>query len=517
MRIQPRRLTHGKQGLTRIAAGTPPAAAALLELPPLSRQRPTRPTRVLVRFNRTATMDGGTDAAAISRSRSLNRDIQSLLGRLLQRRSSSKRPSQRNTGSAVALKELLLREGDESHSETAAAPTPVAAAAHRQQPRNTAPDAGDITQPQPQPFCESPTANEMPSATPTTPQSQLQKRASLRDRLKAWQKPPPPLEIVTEESRPHLAYEPKHAAADFSRMVVSPSSPTRQRLPLPTQPLLEDCMPVAPRPRRRSTHQDEDRKPQQTERRTRRHSKPGANRHSYPLGADLFQTSNTAAHSPVSSQPLAWGQSASSSATRGEEQQSTTPLEALSDYELFIARAEAQDRERREQVLRSISQRSAAHSANRVRANPHRQFAAAVTGSSPPERSDRSQQQSSWRHVLGGSSASPQKQQEQQKQPPPLEHKPSARKGRSHARQSSWTPSYATDGSGAAKNVLDGSMSPPQAQAHPVVYGIDAEFNGAGQYQARKRSLRRQSSLSQRIVEYIRPKAAPRLVGTLVE
>jgi hypothetical protein len=191
-------------------------------------------------------------------------------------------------------------------------------------------------------------------------------------------------------------------------------------------------------------------------------------------------------------------------------------LEALSDYELFIARAEAQDRERREQVLRSISQRSAAHSANRVKADPHRQFAAAVPGSSSAERSDRSQKRSSWRHVLGGSSASPQHQQHQ-KQPPPREHKPSARKGHSHARQSSWTPSYVTEGSDAAKNALDRRMSPPQAQEQPVVYGIDAEFNGAGQYQAQKRTLRRQSSISQRIIEYIRPKAAPRLVGTLVE
>lgn len=517
---------HGKQGLTRVAAGTPPAAAALLELPPLSRQRPTGPTRGPAKFDMSVAMDGGgADAAAISRPRSPNRDIR-LIGRFLQRTSSTPRTNKRySRGSsehAVALKELLLSDGDEGQLDTgaaAAALIPVVAAAHRES-RSTAPDAGHITQPQPQQIRERPAADEMPSATP---QPQLQKKASLRDRLKAWQKPPQPLEIVTEELKPHFAYEPKHAAADFSRMVVSPLSPTQQRLPPPGQPIEDDTPPARHSSQRRSRNHDGDRKPRKSEEATRRHSKSGGLRHSYTLVEDPFQASNAAAHIPVSSSPVAWSPGVQP-ANQMEHQQPISPSQPLSDYELFIARAEAQDRERREQVLRSISQRSAAYSANRVKPDPHRQFAVAVPGSPSAERSDTSQQRSSsgGRYVLGDRSG----QQQQRQQPPPGEKKP-ARKG--HARQSSWAASYATDSSTVAENVLERRKSPPQAQprrlpdlpvapSQPAVYGVDEEYNTARECQPPPlRMLRRQASISQRIVEYIRPKAAARPAGTLVE
>ncbi|KAK4034773.1 hypothetical protein C8A01DRAFT_48916 [Parachaetomium inaequale] len=364
----------------------------------------------------------------------------------------------------------------------------------------------------------------MPSATP---QPQLKKKASFKDRLKAWQKPPQPLEIVAEELKPRFVYEPTHAAADFSRLAVSPLSPSRQRLPPAMQILPGEEAPAVPRNsqrRPRHGHDSCDGAPRDGEP-TRRHSRPSANRHSYTLVEDPFQASNAAAHVPVNARPVAWTPGTQAAGRREERPPpSEPPSQPPSDFELFIARAEAEDRERREQVLRSMSQRSATYPGNRVRPDPHRQFAAAGSSSAgrTAERSDGSGQRTSGtRYVLGSGGGVEQQRQRQ-------ERRQEGRRG--HARQSSWAASYPTSGS-ATGNGLEKGMSPPsQPQApaqqrgapepqQPIVYGIDDEFGPGREYQPQPpRTLRRQASLTQRIVQYIRPpKTAGRPVGTLVE
>jgi hypothetical protein len=357
----------------------------------------------------------------------------------------------------------------------------------------------------------------MPSATP---QPQLKKKASFRERLKAWQKPPPqPLELVAEESKPRFVYEPRHAAADFSRLAVSPLSPSRQRLASPMQGLAENDAAFVPRTSQsRPRHGDESRvrlpRDEQTE---KRHSRSGANRHSYTLVEDPFQNPNAAAHIPVHHQPVVWSLGAHSSTPREEEPAAPPAAQPLSDYELFIARAEAEERERREQVLRSISQRSAAYSASRVKPDPHRQFATPV-GSPPAERSHRPQRHDSGsRYILGGSG------REQQPPTPPLhKHAPEQQRregrqggGAGHARQSSWAPSYATSGSATRSPV-----SPPQAQVPPGNSVQEDPGGRAREYQPQPpRTLRRQASLTQRIAQYIRPPKESRMraAETLVE
>ncbi|KAK4155383.1 hypothetical protein C8A00DRAFT_42016 [Chaetomidium leptoderma] len=362
----------------------------------------------------------------------------------------------------------------------------------------------------------------MPSATP---QPQLRKKASLRDRLKAWQKPAPQrLEIVTEESKPRFVYEPKHAAADFSRLAVSPLSPSRQRLPPAMQGPAEDGTPTVPRAaQRRPRNYDGHRRAPRDEDPRMQRSRSGAKRNSYPMAEDSFQAANAAAHVPVNSQPVAWDQAVQSVA-REEDQPISSVEQPPSDYEVFIAHAEARDRERREKVFRSISQRSAAHSANRIKPDPHRQFAGAAPSSA--ERSDTSKPRNGGgRYALDSGGA-------EQRQPQSREQKPAPKR---HARQSSWAPSYATS-STAAENVLERKKSPvaqpqpqPQqqhrppepvpSQAQPVVYGVDGDFDGAREYRPQPlRTLRKQASLSQRIVQYIRPpKSGVRLGETLVE
>ncbi|KAK3290495.1 uncharacterized protein B0H64DRAFT_421034 [Chaetomium fimeti] len=356
----------------------------------------------------------------------------------------------------------------------------------------------------------------MPSATP---QPQLKKKASFRDRLKAWQKPPQPLEIVTEESKPRFVYEPTHAAADFSRLAVSPLSPVKPRLsPATTHTPPERDTPTSPRsgqPRPRDKGEPRDHES------TRRHSRPSVNRHSYTLVEDPFQASNAAAHVPVNPQPVEWSPGAAAASAKGGPPPTQSSPQPLSDFELFLARAEAEDRERRDRVLRSISQRSAAYTASRIRPDPHRQFAAA--GSSAAERTVRrpaekdeslAQRNTKTRHVHAPSG----KTEAEQQQPRKLEQR-QERDHRGHARQSSWAASYTADGSAREKGPA--ALSPTREIRPLPEPPLPVRADGAGEDMHQPpapRTLRRQASITQRIVQYIRPpKTGARPIQTLVE
>ncbi|EAQ88506.1 predicted protein [Chaetomium globosum CBS 148.51] len=355
----------------------------------------------------------------------------------------------------------------------------------------------------------------MPSATP---QPQLKKKASFRDRLKAWQKPLQPLEIVTEELKPRFVYEPTHAAADFSRLAVSPVSPTKPRLPLAATytPPEKDVSSTARNTQPRPVHRDEARDDEPT----RRHSRSSVNRHSYTLVEDPFQASNAAAHVPVNPQPVAWSPGEPTSLIRTEPPPPSPSSQPLSDFELFLARAEAEDREKREQLLRSISQRSAAYAANRVRPDPHRQFAAVVpsttgkTAKGPAEKGERPAQRSSkTRHTLvPGASAKTEQPQPQNRQ----QRQDSGRKG--HARKSSWAASYMT---GSSAGEIPPVTLPSKRQARPLPeppQPVRADSAGKEYPPQPPRTLRRQASLTQRLVQYIRPpKTGSRPIETLVE
>lgn len=452
-------------------------------------------------------------------------DLPGVLGRLLQRPAvtpkASKRFSWRSTGSAIVLKEPSPSEAGENPLVPARSRMLEVAADYRG-PRSTAPDAGDIAQPQPQQSCPTGAPHrEMPSATP---QPQLKKKASFRDRLKAWQKPPQPLEIVTEE-KPRFVYEPTHAAADFSRLAVSPLSPTKPRLPLSAThtPPENNVSAAAAKESSGPRHEGERR----DDGPARRHSRPSVNRHSYTLVEDPFQASNAAAHVPVSSRPVAWSPGEQAASTGREAPPPPSPSQPLSDFELFLARAEAEDRERREQVLRSISQRSAAYAANRVRPDPHRQFAAVAplaaekTAKGPAEKAEKPAQRNSKTRYALAPRATTEAQQQQQPQRE-AQRRDSGRK--SHGRQSSWAASYTTGSSVGEKGP---AFLPPKREARPLpespkpvrADGAGQDTDRAREYQPQPpRTLRRQASFTQRLVQYIRPpKTTARPIETLVE
>lgn len=199
----------------------------------------------------------------------------------------------------------------------------------------------------------------------------------------------------------------------------------------------------------------------------------------------------------------------------------------LSDFELFLARAEAEDRERREQILRSISQRSAAYAANRVRPDPHRQFAAVVpseaekTTKGPADRNERpAQRNSKTRYALAPRAST----EAQQQQHPQREEQRRDGGRKSHGRRPSWAASYTTDSSTGEKGPV---MLPPKRQVRPLpeppkpvqADRVVEDTDRAREYQPQPpRTLRRQASLTQRLVQYIRPpKTTARPIETLIE
>jgi hypothetical protein len=367
----------------------------------------------------------------------------------------------------------------------------------------------------------------------TAQQPQLKKKASFRDRLKVWPKPIQNPETIPEVPRPKFVYEPTHAASDFSRLAISPKSATRQQTEEPSQSARPVRSSGENGVRRNSQNGSQQGSGQglRREEPTRRSSRVGMKLNPRTLVEDPFQASQEAVLAPVNSTPVAWDLRVSEEISAGREDESAQqqPTAPLTDYELFIARAEAEERARREQILRSISQRSAAAAAlspkpNHVKPDPHKQYYTSTSipsdtagpGSSHHHHqrnnstgNSRSKGSTGNRYMLSSSRGND-------------EQRPAFRKG--HVQRASWAPSYTTGGSEAEKVLVrteervtvprQPGPSPSQAQAG---YGVD------GQPQP-QRTLRRQASLTQRIANYIRPAkgvgaGAGRVghIGTLVE
>ncbi|KAK4182622.1 hypothetical protein QBC35DRAFT_509643 [Podospora australis] len=379
-------------------------------------------------------------------------------------------------------------------------------------------------------------ALEMPNSPP---QPQLKRKTSFRDRFKTWQKPAPTLEII-EEPKPRFVYEPKHAAADFSRMPVSPVA--GQQHPLISSRSITVLKAAAPgeaavarhssqsRPKRhdesvpRVATENASRQPQQkpqdqypqhqgrTSEPLRKHSK----RHSYTMAEHPFEATQAAVHIPLRNmRPVGWipgsGPERSPSFRRDQSRQQPRS-EPTTDFEQFIAEAEAKERATREQILRNLSLRSAAAqlAPGHVQPNPHQQFAlagsssaemsAATTAVAPKSggsatrsstrcggRGSGSHHRNSGHYALSGTEQQPQQQQQPRQQ---------QTSKKSHARNSSWAPSYNTGSSSDEMKLVK----------TPMVFEVNEGVRRSEEHQNQPiRTLRRQASITQRIAEYIRP------------
>ncbi|KAK3312315.1 hypothetical protein B0H66DRAFT_396732 [Apodospora peruviana] len=482
-----------------------------------------------------------------------------------QRSQSSDAVAATATDSSFAQKQPLPQQtatiaNPQQQSQPLSQQTPIAASPQR--PQQLAPSCQDNAVPTPE--MGTPTAVQQPH---------LRKKASLRDRLKAWQKPAPaPTPAPSEQAKPRFVYQPKHAASDFSRLVVSSAAaprraradssdedrtltnpfeqshvhdeedaelavkPRRHSPPLQTLVENETVLPSRNRSRREKYKESARASEEPSVQRLRSGAKQ---RHSYDLVEDPWDAS----HAAVVSVPIGSSAPVPSAAARRhadsqiedpkaplllqqeEESQSPPPPTAergsektapMSDYERFIARAEAEERAYREKILRSFSQRSAAlqqqqQHAGYVKPNPHLQYAnvgggelsgttvvgggRASGGGSKSSRGGSTQRTSGQYYTLAGSEDKP-------------HHQP-----RGHKKNASWSPSGTdaekalekTSPPAAAANAVSTSRRPRQQL--PVTYGVDEDYHpptrGSMDYQPR--TLRRQASITQRIAGYIKP------------
>ncbi|KAK4205079.1 hypothetical protein QBC40DRAFT_271688 [Triangularia verruculosa] len=377
--------------------------------------------------------------------------------------------------------------------------------------------------------------------TRQNPPPQLKKKASFRDRFKSWQKPAPSSLEAIEEPKAKFVYEPKHAASDFSRMPVTPVGSQRHHIfdPRRTGPLqsLPDGTSgtharVGSQSKGRRTDEAVKPAPQLAMQHelARRDSK--SKRYSYTLVEDPLRVSQAAAvhQVPISTRPITWNQApiearrASYTPTRhhSHTQHNRQPRASPStDFEIFLAQAEAEERAHSEAILRQISQRAAAAQAAyphrpTVHPNPHTQYASAVSdvsaattavggrtsasGSKNGSRRSRDAASTNTGNRSQSSHTRPYPRQVPQQQPQQQQQK------RAHAKRHSRNASWATGASEELTKLgaFASEAAPPVQPLH--VLNVDENFQPPHQHNDQSpKALRRQSSIAQKIAEYIRP------------
>lgn len=300
-------------------------------------------------------------------------------------------------------------------------------------------------------------------------QPQLRRRASLRDKLRVWQKPTSVLDTVpdNEEERPRCVYQPKHAAADFSQLTITPPpSITYDRRPC----MSESETSQISRPQTRQTW--------------RAHRRPES---ANPLAEMRFRGQQRDMATASSQQGHLYS-------FHWPSQPSWTPKRRvpLTDYELFLAQAELEERAHQE-LLKTME----AQLQDLVRPDPHQQFVTL----SPTSLSAGST-------AVAGTSRSR-----------------TTTGNKSRASRNSWAASHATGGTMAEGNGPQRHKGTPGTQhrhvspdekGHTLVSdGVKASIHTSGTVrghpdnshvqQPRAPTLKRQASVAQKIAEYIRP------------
>ncbi|KAH7625492.1 hypothetical protein B0T09DRAFT_64235 [Sordaria sp. MPI-SDFR-AT-0083] len=298
-------------------------------------------------------------------------------------------------------------------------------------------------------------------------QPQLRRRTSLRDKLRVWQKPTSILDTVpdNEEERPRYVYQPKHAATDFSQLTITPPpSMLRECRPCISGSEASQISRPQTRQSRRAYRHPESANPP-AEMRFRGHRRDMASASSQQ---ERFKSS----HLPS---PPTW---------------TTTRPAPLTDYELFLAQAEHEERPHQE-LLNSME--TQLH--DLVRPDPHQQYVTLAPTSL-----------SAGSTAVAGTSRT-------------------TTGNKSRASRNSWAPSYATGGAMTEVTGLQqhkgttggksfqGGSDP---RGHTVMSnGVEASIHRSGTVrgisddshtrQPRALTLKRQASFAQRIAEYIRP------------
>jgi len=322
-----------------------------------------------------------------------------------------------------------------------------------------------------------------PSLAPQSPQ--LTRKRSIRDHLRVWKRSTPQmaLEVVEEETtKPRLPYVPKHAAADFARLPVPAAGATEsggyRRHSLPQRQIIDE--------------------PQEL---SHWHSQFSATmptkRYFYTLGDNPFQASQRAVHGPVDPTPITRSPLGESPSLEPEQQQQSD--HELTDYELFIMHAQAEEQrrhsERERMSLNNLVKRSAeASSTSRVLPDPHKQYASVMGKASMTD----SGMASGARHSEGPSKKHNHMDRKEPRKVQGLLEGNVELPGRKNT---------------CVKDSVEGSKSLQKQYRQSLSQGSSLL---AGERQP-GHGLHRRSSLKKRIADYIRPPRVESGVGSVVE
>jgi len=398
----------------------------------------------------------------------------------------------------------------------------------------TSPQPGRHTIPAPAPAPQTSTmratmAQQQPPAPPM-----LRKRPSIRDRFRTLTKEASPQAPQLEKQR--LIYVPTHAAADFSRLALSPKPSSRQQqhysdnepqaiVPEASEPLV----PIAS-----LSAEDES-------------QKLAAIKHYSPRGLETLDENEpvqvTAAqhqkgrrepetHAPqlisaTSATPqqrqghaviVDIGKRPSNHTRKASEQDPFTGTppkeepEQVSDYELFVARAEERERAYREHLLRTLSQRQYPrpepeassyqyHNSETLTAD-----SAVVAEASGPLRKGREARLSGLDSGIGSKNSS-QKEEGSRRQLEDPATGGSSTWERGHRKEASWTPSFGAGGNDAERNLDRWTSAVPELddRAYTTSHSNAAPFADRSYAAQQPRTLKRQTSIKHKLGAYIKP------------
>lgn len=442
-------------------------------------------------------------------------------GRLLQRTKSKK---ERNQGVYEEDSKVNTTYDVPAHASAAAAPITVPQPTWQAKPAQSTPNMG------------------APTVHHQQPPPMLKKRASIRDRFRSLAKDAPDPTPTSRPEKQRVPYVPTHAAADFSRMAVAPRPMSRQQqlqssdgprtfpqrtaeplIPAAAHPAEEELQsPEGPRhlSQRALETLDENEPVQVTS--AQRQSGQHVPDVDAPLSAAALKNSRqqhegrSDAVGPLSNPPT-------SPPARVHELQESRSEQELSDYELFLARAEERERSHREHLLRTLSQRQYPRpepEANQYHPRNSATYtadSAVVAEASGPLRKGWEGRMSGLDSGIGSKTSSQQGEGSKlQSEEPPARVSNTWERG--HRKRASWTPSFGAGGGRDAERRLErGSDAVPELDeghrvedAHLDTY-ITSPRNSAsasaerGYAAQQPRTLKRQTSITQKLGSYIKP------------
>ncbi|KAB5523847.1 hypothetical protein GE09DRAFT_481762 [Coniochaeta sp. 2T2.1] len=380
----------------------------------------------------------------------------------------------------------------------------------------------------------------------------LRKKTSIRDRFRALAKENPtlaPAQLPTAE-KTRVAYVPKHAAADFSRMAVSPRPLSRQGhhysyedagasfqgAATPHSPVIDAAAENEPQslagprhyPQRGLQTLDEN-EPVQVEHNPMGQSVPEIEKPHLvsPYGDSRQQRLHPATISdpagPLSdTAPVPAEVHALPKQDGTFQSQAEKDAQQASDYELFLTRAEERERAYREHLLRTLSQRQ--YPRPEPEATPYQprgsgtytaDSAVVADASGQPRKAWEGRMSGGLDSGIGSKSSSAQGSGSKPEEPVT---RVSNTWERSHRKRASWTPSFGGGGGRDAERKLErgeGDVVPELDEGYTTrnlatAYG---EETYGGQQQQQPRTLKRQTSIKQKLGAYIKPARPPSRYG----